>query len=366
MKIAYDAKRFFQNRSGLGNYSRDLVRIMATAFPENEYILFNKKKTELGKEIMAMPNVHFQENKGFLARQTLLGKAAEQLQVDIFHGLSGELPLRWAKDSKVKKVVTIHDLIFERFPQYYTWMDRKIHFWKFKKAAQVADKVIAISEQTKKDIVHFLNIDPKKVEVIYQGCHPAFKRKFTPENLQTIKEKYALPDAFLLSVGTIEPRKNLLHVLKAIRGKDIPLVVVGKPQKGYFQKVQKYIQQYAIPVQFISVAQMEELAAIYQLAKVFIYISEFEGFGIPVIEALYSGTPVITSNISAMPEAGGDAALYVHPHDEKDIASKIEYLWNFTDERMRRVKIGKDFVQRFNDEHIANQWNAVYQELLCR
>ena len=175
MKIAFDGKRFFNNSSGLGNYSRDLVRIVATYFPENEYVLFNENQTEKGKEIVALPQVSFVEtSKGSWSRQLKMGKDAQLINADIFHGLSGELPLKWT-DKSIKKVVTIHDLIFMRFPQYYSFFDRKIHFWKFKKAVEQADLIIAISDQTKRDIIQFLKVPAEKIRVIYQGCHHAFK-----------------------------------------------------------------------------------------------------------------------------------------------------------------------------------------------
>ncbi|MCZ2084424.1 MAG: glycosyltransferase family 1 protein, partial [Flavobacteriales bacterium] len=132
--MAFDGKRFFNNSSGLGNYSRDLVRILATYFPENKYVLLNKEQSEKGKDILNLPNVSFVEtSKGAMSRQFKMGKDAQEINADIFHGLSGELPLKWT-DNPIKKVVTIHDLIFLRFPQYYSFFDRKIHFWKFKKA----------------------------------------------------------------------------------------------------------------------------------------------------------------------------------------------------------------------------------------
>ena len=152
MKIAFDAKRFFHNTSGLGNYSRDLLRILAQYFPENEYLLLNKNKSDRGSDILENPHVQFLEtSKGTMSRQLKMGKDAQKQNADIFHGLSGELPLKWNK-KPIKKVVTIHDLIFVRYPQYYSFFDRKIHLWKFKKAAQTADKIIAISEQTKREI----------------------------------------------------------------------------------------------------------------------------------------------------------------------------------------------------------------------
>jgi hypothetical protein len=135
MKIAFDAKRFFHNTSGLGNYSRDLVRILSKYYPENQYLLLNKNKSERGSDILENSGVTFVEtSKGTMSRQFKMGKDAQKEGADIFHGLSGELPLQWDK-KPIKKIVTIHDLIFVRYPQYYSFFDRKIHLWKFKKSS---------------------------------------------------------------------------------------------------------------------------------------------------------------------------------------------------------------------------------------
>lgn len=363
MKIAYDAKRFFHNTSGLGNYSRDLVRILATNFNDNQYFLLNKNNSERGKEIQELLNVSFVEtSSGKLARQMKMGKDAQNLGADIFHGLSGELPLKW-NQKPIKKIVTIHDLIFERYPQYYSWFDRKIHFWKFKKAAESADLVIAISEQTKNDIIHYLKVPEDKIRVVYQGCHKAFKEFIFPEFLAKTKKKFNLPERFILNVGTIEERKNLLNVVKALEGTNIPLVVVGKKTK-YFKKVEKFISKKGLEVFFLENVSMEELAAIYRLADVLVYPSFFEGFGIPVIEGLFSGTPVVTSNTSSLPEAGGNAALYIDPKNPLDLRSKILYLWENESERKRRAELGFQYAQKFNDEVIAKELMKVYEEVL--
>ncbi|MCG2791970.1 MAG: glycosyltransferase family 4 protein [Weeksellaceae bacterium] len=364
MKIAYDAKRIFSSTSGLGNYSRDLVRILSKIYPENQYVLISKKTSEKGNELLKLPNVsHVQTSKGTLSRQFKMGKDAQNIGADIFHGLSGELPLRWNKKA-IKKVVTIHDLIFERFPQYYTWIDRKIHFWKFQRAAFAADKIIAISEQTKRDIVDFLRVQESKIEVVYQGCHASFKEKQLPEFLDQIKEKFNLPENFILNVGTIEPRKNLLNVIKSLEGTEIPLVVVGGKKKKYFKLLQKEIRQNKVEVQFLEGVSMEELAAIYRLADIFVYASFFEGFGIPVIEALFSETAVITSNSSCLPEAGGSDSVYVDPKNIADIRSKIKFLWENESERKRRAEKGLQFVQKFNDDVIAKDLMKVYESLV--
>lgn len=363
MKIAFDAKRFFHNTSGLGNYSRDLVRILAQYFPENEYILLNKNKSERGSDILENSNVHFVEtSKGKMSRQFKMGKDAQKQNADIFHGLSGELPLKWDKKT-IKKIVTIHDLIFERYPQYYSFFDCKIHFWKFRKAASSADKIIAISEQTKRDIIQFLKVPESKIEVIYQGCHKAFKEQQSEEFIQKTKEKYSLPEKFILNVGTIEERKNLLNVVKALKDTNIPLVVVGKKTK-YFRKVEQFVQQHKISVQFLEGVSMDELAAIYKLADIFVYPSFFEGFGIPVIEALFSKTVVITSNTSCLPEAGGPDSVYVDPENHLDIQSKIKFLWDNESERKRRADKGFQFVQQFNDGPIANNLMNLYRKII--
>ncbi|MCD9615842.1 glycosyltransferase family 4 protein [Chryseobacterium gleum] len=365
MKIAFDAKRFFHNTSGLGNYSRDLVRILSEYEPDNEYLLLNKNKSERGKEILEHSNVHFIEtSKGNLSRQLKMGKDAQKQGADIFHGLSGELPLKW--DPKpIKKVVTIHDLIFVRYPQYYSFFDRKIHFWKFKKAADTADKIIAISEQTKRDIIQFLKVPETKIEVIYQGCHHAFKEQQSPELMQAVKEKFKLPERFVLNVGTIEDRKNLLNVVKAINGTEIPLVVVGRKTK-YYQKIERFLKKNNMEKQvlFLEGVSMDELAAIYKIADIFVYPSFFEGFGIPVIEALFSKTVVVTSNTSCLPEAGGKDSVYINPDNDLDIRAKLKFLWENESERKRREEKGFEFVQKFNDKPIASQLMNFYQKII--
>ena len=290
-----------------------------------------------------------------------MGKDAQNNDADIFHGLSGELPLKWTS-KPIKKIVTIHDLIFMKFPKYYSFFDRKIHFWKFKKAAREADHIIAISQQTKQDIIEYLNVPEDKISVIYQGCHPAFKKSYLESQLKTISEKFNLPQHFVLNVGTIEERKNLLSVVKALQGTDIPLIVIGKKTK-YFSKVSKEITKSKVDVRFLENVSMEELAGIYKLADIFIYPSLYEGFGIPIIEALFSETCVITSNVSCLPEAGGPDSVYINPKNPEDIHAKINFLWNNESERKRRVEKGLLYAQNFTDEKIGRQINDLYLEI---
>ncbi|WP_407481358.1 glycosyltransferase family 4 protein [Elizabethkingia meningoseptica] len=365
MKIGYDAKRFFHNTSGLGNYSRDLIRTLSDYFPENQYFLFSKNTSERTKSLLERNNIFFKKiSKGKFARQTKMGKDAQNENCDIFHGLSGELPLKWGR-KEIKKIVTIHDLIFLRYPKFYSFFDRKIHTWKFKSAAKEADLIIAISEQTKKDIITYFKTPEAKIRVVYQTCHESFKQHFSGKEFNAVKEKFNLPEKFILNVGTIEERKNLFSVVKAIQGTDIPLVVVGKGTK-YSQRIEKFIAEHKMQeqVHFLTGVNMTELAQIYQLAEVFIYPSLYEGFGIPVIEALFSKTPVITSNTSCLPEAGGPDSLYINPENIQDIKSKILHLWENPDEGRRRAEKSFRFVQKFNEESIAKEVFQLYTELV--
>lgn len=365
MKIAFDAKRFFHNTSGLGNYSRDLVRILSQYYPENEYLLLNKNSSERGKEILERQDVRFVEtSKGKFSRQLKMGKDAQREGVDIFHGLSGELPLKWSKEP-IRKIVTIHDLIFMRCPNYYSFFDRKIHLWKFKKAASSADKIIAISEQTKRDIITYLKVPESKIEVIYQGCHKAFKEQQSNGLINTVKGKFNLPERYILNVGTIEERKNLLSIVKGIKDTEIPLVVVGR-KTDYYKKVLAFIRKNKMDKQvlFLEGVSMDELAVLYKSADIFVYPSFFEGFGIPVIEALFSKTVVITSNTSCLPEAGGKDSVYIDPRNDLDLGAKIKFLWENESERKRRAEKSFTFVQKFNDEPIAAQLMNLYKKIL--
>ena len=364
MRIGYDAKRIFHNASGLGNYSRDLVRIMATHYPKNAYLLYNPKKGKI-KHWKALPNTTEIHPSGIwkwlnaIWRQGPIVRKLDKDKVDMYHGLSGELP----KGLHLPSIVTVHDLIFYRYPKLYNPLDVYIHKQKVHHAVQNAKKVVAISEQTKADLIKFTGISGSKIEVIYQGCHPIFKTIFSNNKKDNIREKYQLPQKFVLYVGTLEDRKNALSIAKALRKTTHKMVFVGKV-KAYGEMLKAYLKENHMQdrVVFISHIGIEDLAGIYQCATVFCYPSFFEGFGIPIIEALYSGVPVITSKGGCFPEAGGPSSIYIDPSDEKTICDAVETLFSETDDtRSNRILQGKEYVQKFNDEVLAKQWDTLYK-----
>ena len=237
MRIGFDAKRAFRNFTGLGNYSRFVIQGLYEYFPEDTYILFtpnssvNQETSFLtGKGKIIEPSGLFKAGvgKGIWRSVFSLSLAAD---IDVFHGLSNELP--WIDNPNVRKVVTIHDLLFIRYPELYSRIDRWIYTRKAKRACRVADVVIAVSSQTKEDVVTMLGIPEEKIKVIYQGCNEMFYRTGSGEQLQMVRQKYSLPNQYLLSVGTIEERKNALVILKSLveLPPEINLVLVGRPTK---------------------------------------------------------------------------------------------------------------------------------------
>ncbi|MDN3583768.1 glycosyltransferase family 4 protein [Mucilaginibacter flavus] len=372
MKIGYDAKRAFYNNTGLGNYSRWLIKSLAYFHPENSYFLYTPKAKANQRLNFLGDHGNIQtitpQRKFFTKRWRSKGivKDLQRDGIELYHGLSHELPLGIDRKN-IKSVVTIHDLIFMRYPKQFGWFNYRIYLIKVKHACKVADKIIAISQKTKDDLVELLYINPDKIEVVYQGCDVAFKALKSNEQKLAVKTKYNLPDKFLLNVGTIEERKNLLLIVQALKNTpaDVPLVVVGKPKK-YANEVNNYIttNNLASRVIFLTDIPFDELPVIYQLASIFIYPSRYEGFGIPVLEALNSGTPVIAGRGSCLEEAGGIHSRYVDPDDADGLAQLINQL--LTDEALRQTMTanGLEYAENFNDDKLALQLQQVYTNTL--
>ncbi len=371
MRIAYDAKRVFHNFTGLGNYSRDLIRILKQFFPGNQYLLYNPKAPK--KHVFDLDNQHVVEirpqGKFFkllpsVWRQFKIVNDLKRDGVKLFHGLSGEIPTG-LKQQGIKSMVTVHDLIFLRFPKFYSFFDRKIHTIKARHSTRNADVVVAVSEQTKNDVVQFFGVEPDKIKVIYQGCQDIYKTHFPDEEVIRVRKKYNLPEEYLLNVGTIEERKNILLGVKAIKDLETHLAIVGS-ETEYTTRVKEYIQQNGMgdKVSFLKGVPNDELAMLYQGASLFIYPSLFEGFGIPIIEALFSDTPVVSSTGGCFGEAGGAGSLYVDPLNVEELKDAIFKVLNDPELREKMVVTGREHVKKFSDEFIAEQYMALYRTLL--
>lgn len=373
MKIGFDAKRLFNNRTGLGNYSRTLVHDLAVNFPNTHFSLYTPK-INLPQETAW----HQQQNnisvfkpvkKTPLWREFGLAKQLQQDKVAIYHGLSHELP--WGiKKSGIKSVVTIHDLIFKIYPNTYHAFDRLIYDQKFRYACQNSDKIIAISHSTKQDIINFYHIPEEKIEVIYQACNPLYLSLQEEKAILQTKAKYNLPQNYLLYVGSVIERKGLMQIVKALsilkKGTFPPLVIIGKQGK-YALQVKQYIhnQQLENYIVWLSVENDHDLQAIYQGANIFIYPSIYEGFGIPIAEALLCKTPVITSNTSSLPEAAGSHSLCVDPQNHEELASAIQTILHDSTLQEQMKENGRVYAEnKFDSKKIAVQMMNCYQNLL--
>ena len=366
MRITFDAKRAFNNVTGLGNYSRSIIRSIANEDSSLNLYLFtptnNRKLFSIKNKNTYIIHPSYWTNKTYW-RNFGINNEFKKQNIDIYHGLSGELPF----NKKVKSIVTIHDLLFLKYPQFYKPIDRLIYTIKTKQSCKTAKKIIAISHQTKLDIIKFFNIPENKIEVIYQSCSMNFINNNHPQNLI---DKFKLKKPYLLYVGTIEERKNLIFLLKAIKeNKEWNLICIGK-KKNYFKKVSQYIQQNNLKkqVRFIDVLNEKELSLIYQKSRGLVYPSIDEGFGIPILEAMYSKTPVITSNKSIFKEVCGINSYYFEENELTSLKNQIKKIWEDSNERDNRIKINLNYVQKFNEKKqavkIINLYNIIKDEEL--
>ena len=372
LNIGFDGKRAAGNFTGLGNYSRYLMKILAVHFPTNRYYIYSPKKFEqnLFQYPVTPASVSFRypaKNifKNWWRSMGIL-KDLQQDKIQIYHGLSNEIPFG-LKKKKIHSLVTIHDLIFLRFPEYYPFFDRIIYKIKVRYACNNADKIIAISHQTKRDIIHYLKIPECRIAVIYQNCNEIFRKQLSDLYLNDIAKKYHLPDQYILSVGTIESRKNLMLIVRAMLhlNSKIHLIVIGK-ETAYAQKVKRFIAENKLidRIHFFKNVSQEDLPGIYMLAEIFVFPSRFEGFGIPIIEALHCGIPVIAASGSCLEEAGGPESLYVKPDDEKEMANAVNLILNDPIKKNKMIKAGKEYVKRFSDEIVAAKIMNVYHKLI--
>lgn len=384
MNIAFDAKRAYHNGTGLGHYSRTLINSLAKYHPEHHYYLCNPKPSISYKPSFA--NVTELSPSNFLHRKLSSAWRSSWVKgsllknkIDLYHGLSHEIPIDIHK-TKIKSVVTIHDLIHERYPEQYNKIDVKIYHKKFSYACQNANHVIAISEQTKADIIDFYKIAPEKITVCYQSCNPSFAVKIATDERLRVIAKYNLPKQYYLYVGSLIERKNALTICKAIQqmgdANNIPLVIIGKGD-AYEETVKQYCIENNLVEKVIFLSSTKaaqdskdfrsakDFPAIYQSAVAMIYPSIFEGFGIPVLEALWSRLPVITSNVSCLPEAAGQGSILIDPHNVQAMVDALQAVTYNQELRMQMIDDGWQHAHNFTNERCAQAVVDVYNKVMA-
>lgn len=371
MNIGYDAKRLFNNKTGLGSYSRNLIHCMNQFYPSESYYLYTPSVglPEYEAEFNGLDSVSIQKaeaaNKA-MWRTYGISNDLKRDKIDIYHGLTHELP-RNINKANCAKVVTIHDLIFKRHPEYFPATDRAIYNLKWKHSINTADKIVAISEHTKSDIIEYYNVNPEKVEVIYNVCD---KRFYDASKISADQYQLELPDNYMLSVGSIEPRKNFESIVKALaripNDQRIHLVIVGGGKSKHKKKLLELVHSLDLKhmVHLRSDITNDQIVEVYQRAKFLVYPSHYEGHGLPITEALLCGTPVISSYTSSMKEAGGPDCLYFDPNEIEDIKAAITKIQDDTELRKKISTKGRQYaMQLFNRQAIVTQTLNLYKSL---
>ena len=374
--IGFDAKRIVRNSTGLGSYGRTLVRDLAY-LPESLRLRLyapDKGHTPLRSQVEGLPRITLCYPKGgaslpldkALWRAHGIVKDLQKDKVQVFHGLSGELPIGIRK-SGIRTVVTIHDLIFLRHPEFYPWIDGKIYAWKFRHTLKEADHIIAISECTKRDILEFGDVDAERVSVVYQSCAPRFTKAVTPVEQEQVRMLYGLHKHFILHVGTIEQRKNILLAVKALSDlpADLSLVIIGR-HTSYTNEVLEYVNTHHLSRRVFILHDVpdEHLPALYAQAEAFVYPSVYEGFGIPIIEAISSGLPVVACTGSCLEEAGGPDSLYVPTDNPEALAAAVRQVLKGAPGREERIARSRQYIRRFEGNGVASQVLDIYRSLI--
>ena len=374
LTIGYDAKRAVSNGTGLGNYCRTLLNDLGTKDTTDSFRLY---VPDLGRDDLRS-QLDMPRNMSFVTPANKLVKPLRSLWrikgivndlkrdgVDIYHGLTGELPLGLS-EAGIKSVVTIHDLIFMRCPEYYNPVDVAIYKWKFRNTCKQADRIIAISECTRRDIMELGEIDDSRIDVVYQSCDTRFRQQVSPEQKQDVRVRYSLPKRYVLFVGTIEERKNALLAAQALPylSDEIHLVLVGR-QTAYAKTITSFARQNGLAnrIHMLSGVPTSDLYAIYQQAECFVYPSRYEGFGIPVIEAIQSRLPVIACTGSCLEEAGGPDNVYVDPDEPQEMAMAIKSITDNPDAARQIVTRSLDYIRRFENGNVAQEMLNVYRSL---
>lgn len=375
MKIAFDAKRYFNNGTGLGFYSRTLINNLRLFYPEEEYLLYspyNRGRFIASDPGLRLPNGALSRMLHPVWRSRWLTSRLKKDGVQLFHGLSHELP-HGLKKAGIRGVVTMHDLIFMRFPELYPASDRFFYRKKYLKAALEADRVVAISRQTQADLETFFKIPASDIHVIGQSCDATFEQM----SLRHFPDKFAfplpvtgqVPDAdFAMAVGSLTPRKNWHTLLDALfllkqSGREIPLVAIGNGKGKYGDQLHEKARRLRLAVTWIPQhLASAALAQFYRRAAVLVYPSIFEGFGIPILEALTIGIPVVTTTGGCFEEVGGAAALYSDPYSAEEIASNLLKCLD-SDIRSRLSDAAPAQIQKFSPETISRQWMETYRNV---
>jgi glycosyltransferase involved in cell wall biosynthesis len=379
MYIAIDTLAAKSLHHGMGVYVFNLVNRLVKIGSEHKFLIYlTQNNSQYFNSSNNIKRVFITSNRllRIAWENTLLPFALQREAVTLFWGPSNFLP----NIKFCKYIGTIHDVTAIAFPKYLPILRRFHYKNSIKNAVRVADRIVGISKQIKNDLIQHLKVPEQKISVIPNGLDEKFLNQAkTPFNTvqqitPKLKEKYSLPDSFIFTLGVLEPKKNFTNLVRAyaiikskITTEGLPKLVIGGSKKYGWQNQEffKTVEDTNLKneVIFTGKIEHEDLPFIYQTAKVFILPSIHEGFGLPVIEAMACGTPVITSNVSCLPEIAGDAAILVNPYDPKEIADALLLVLSNENQRKELIEKGRTNALRFSWDKTAQQLLQIFEEI---
>ena len=372
MAIYVDVSSAVHAKAGIGRYAESLARALIERQPGRFALFYNRVRgSSLPKGLQAVPGrsvpAGYKPWRMAVWVGQLAGVGFNRLvpDADLFHATEHLLPpLRG-----VPTVLTVHDMIFRLFPEH----QKRLNYWYLNATmplyCQRADAIITVSESSKRDVVTHYKLDPAKVTVVYEA--PAVEFAPAPgAAVEAIRRSYDLPERFMIHVGTIEPRKNLTRLIEALQqlrdaGLAIPLLVVGGKgwlYEDFFRRLEALEVRDAI--RFPGYVPPADLPILYSAATMAVMPSVYEGFGLPVLEAMACGTPVLSSHSSSLPELGGEAARYFDPYDVEEMASAIRAVWTDGEAQAEMRVMGLARAAEFSWTRAAEETLSIYSALL--
>ena len=369
-KISLELQWAVGKKTGVGWYIYNIVKELSKS-DRNDYIAEfinfmgrHDVKSQIDYDIKIKQNklltytmYNFLTKKMNISHNLILGTKS-----DIYHFFNFTIP----KNIKGKVIVTIYDTVFFSAPE--TMGDMKA-ISEYKYAAERSDLILTISESAKSDIIKHFNVDEKKIEIVTPGIDlEKYLHNYTDMELENVRKKYKLPENYILYLGTIEPRKNIERTIKAfIKYKkevkdDLKFVIVGG--KGWkYDNIMKLIESMGTDIILTGYIDEEDKIPIYKLAQIFAFPSLYEGFGMPVLEAMAAGVPVITSNVSSLPEVAGDAAILVNPLNEDEIFEAYKKILSDKKLQLEMIEKGLEQAKKFEWKESAKVLEQIYEKM---
>jgi glycosyltransferase involved in cell wall biosynthesis len=366
MRVAIDARKLHD--FGIGTYIRNLLRHLARIDQDTEYVLLCRDADlhvpdQLGENFRAVRET---SRNYSLREQVHIPYVLMRERPDVYHAPHYVLP----PAVPCRSVVTIHDTIHLAFPQYLpnrgAYAYARSLMWA---ATKRSDRILTVSESSKRDIIHYFNVDPEKIVVVYNALDERFSTEPPAEEIARVRERFQLDHGFVLYVGNIKPHKNLVRLIEAFDGlrregfDDLKLLIIGD-EISKWPALRRAVHRLKLHkhVRFLGFQSDETLASLYRLAAVFVFPSLYEGFGLPPLEAMASGTPVVTSNVSSLPEVAGDAAVLVDPYDTTAIKEGIKRVLIDPTLREELRRKGLQRAREFSWERSVGRTREIYFE----